>query len=222
MWKEISLGQICVLILDDIPDSHLNTQYLGPETPGTLAFSVSFGFNFKKNHHKIWGPPTLFTLEESPDYSDYTTHSFVIFVFWFRFHWKFEQYCCCAAPHPSPPPACSPRDITRQAAVAPSLEGETTTIQPWLRIFRENILRQPQSISGWEYLPSKRWMSREYLVPSKILRRAAGSTERGNWEGQLTASAEERQGELIGIKNRSRLVKDGSDIQLRHGQARQG
>ena len=36
--KEISFGQICVLILYDIPDYHLNSQYLGPETQGTLTF----------------------------------------------------------------------------------------------------------------------------------------------------------------------------------------
>ena len=38
----------------------------------------------------------------------------------------------------------------------------------------------------------------------------------------MAASAKEGQGELVGIKNRPRLVKDGSDVQLRHGEARQG
>ena len=68
--KEISFGQICVLILYYIPDYHLNSQYLGPETQGTLTFYVSCGFHLKKINQKIWGPPTLFTLEKSPDFSD--------------------------------------------------------------------------------------------------------------------------------------------------------
>ena len=53
--KEISLGQICVLILDDIPDYHLSSQCLGPETPGTLTFYVSCGFHIKKDSPKDLG-----------------------------------------------------------------------------------------------------------------------------------------------------------------------
>ena len=53
--KEISFGQICVLILYDIPDYHLNSQYLGPETQGTLTFYVSCGFHLKKIQPKDLG-----------------------------------------------------------------------------------------------------------------------------------------------------------------------
>ena len=153
--------------------------------------------------------------------SDYTTQSFVVFVFWFRFHWKFEQYCCCAAPHPSPPPACSPRDITRQAAVAPSLEGETTTIKPWLRIFWDNhnpTLVENISREYFETTSIQPWLIISSFKPLNIWRISGSKQdiERGNWErqlrGQVAASAKEGQGELVGIKNRPRLVKDGSDV----------
>ena len=59
--KEISFGQICVLILYDIPDYHLNSQYLGPETQGTLG-KPSRGKSdvFLNIVQKAFGPPPPF------------------------------------------------------------------------------------------------------------------------------------------------------------------